>query len=453
MRQERTPPVRAVRALLLLLATVLVGYAISDHPFYGGEPGFGRMQLAIAMLGALLAAAATLPDRLAEGMLLVAISSLITLAVAETAADALLGARHRPIYQADDRLVFKFIPDRRSAMRRLPANGGAEIAHRINRDGFRGDELLPSGEAKRIVVYGDSFIHASYSPDEETFAAALGVRLAQNTGSRFEVVNAGVSSYGPDQISVKMEDELPRLRPDLVVVSIFAGNDYGDLLRNKLFQLADDGTLTTSVWRLDPKVRGKLELSQRESLLLRALRASFGGSRGGAPSTTMDWDFLLKEAEREYHSHVVDRDPLVTNTHVDYYSADVSLTPHSNSARFKVALMQAVLARIRDVAARHGVPLAFLFIPHPHDVARGTNWAPIDRNRFPDYDERNLIAPLEDGARALGVPFVSLWNSFRTVDADSLYFRGGDDHWNADGQRLAADLMAAQLLVQLRVTR
>jgi len=102
---------------------------------------------------------------------------------------------------------------------------------------------------------------------------------------------------------------------------------------------------------------------------------------------------------------------------------------------------------MRDVAAQFRVPLAFLFIPHPNDVTDhyDDGWR-IDRKRFPDYDGRNQVAPLEDMARALGVPFVSLFDVFRANDANSLYFHGGDDHWNAAGQRMAAEVMADYLL-------
>ena len=110
--------------------------------------------------------------------------------------------------------------------------------------------------------------------------------------------------------------------------------------------------------------------------------------------------------------------------------------------------MRAVLRRIRDVVARSGVPLVFLFIPHPFDVTDHYDGWRIDRERFPDYDGRNQTAPLEEAARALGVTFVSLYDAYRASDANSLYFHGGDDHWNAAGQRIAAEMMAEELVAR-----
>lgn len=437
---------KIVRLALAVLGALVAAYAASDHPLYGGEPGFGRTQAAIAAAGALLAACALAPAAIASRVLLVAVSSLAALAFTEIAAERLLASRLRPIYQADERLIFRFIPGRESAMTRSPVNGGATVVHRINADGFRGPPLRERGSATRVVVYGDSFIHAFYTAEEETLARRLEHLLAKARGGPVEVVNAGVSSYGPDQVSLKMQDELPRLKPDAVVVAIFAGNDYGDLMRNKMFRLAADGRLEPNAWTLDRKVRTLFELSQRESILKRALSGAAGQLRARADDPrAASLEFFLAEAEREYRSFVVDRDPVVTNTHMDYYSADVSLTPDSDSAKYKIALMGAVMARVRDVAASNGVPLTFLFIPHPVDVTdRYDDWR-IDRARFPGYRPRNQVEPLEAAAKRLGVAYVSLFDAYRAVDANRLYFHGGDDHWNAEGQRMAAELVASDL--------
>jgi hypothetical protein len=441
---------KIVRVALLLIGAGLVGYAISDHPLYGSEPGFGKLQALIAVVGTLLAACALVPIRIAGRVLLLAITSLAMLALAELAGEIALGPRHRPIYQYDERLIFKFIPGRSSVMTRHMGNGGVTVAHRINSAGFRGPELMPAGQATRVMVYGDSFIHAFYSPQEETFVERLGSELASRLGRRFEVINAGVSSYGPDQIALKMEDDLPGLRPNLIVVAIFAGNDYGDLMRNKMFRLAPDGALLENRWTLDPAVRALLELNQRESILLRALRSIARTLRKAPapPQGTGNLEFLLEEAEREYRSFVLDGDNMVTNTHVDHYSADVSLRPQSESARYKASLMEAVMRRIAEVAKRSNVALCFLFIPHPLDVAGGDAWGRVDRSRFPDYDARNQVAPLENAARALGMPYLSLFDVFRAGNADALYYRDGDDHWKAAGQALAAKAMADFLTIR-----
>jgi hypothetical protein len=425
----------------------MVAYAISDDPIYGGEPGFGRIQIAIAAAGVGLALCGMLPIGAAARVLLVAASTLAMLAIAEVVGECVLGPRLRSIYRYDEKLIFSLIPDRTSIATRKDPNGKVAVTFHINSDGFRGPELRPPGSATRVVVYGDSFVQGDYSPEPETFVAQLARQLATGLGREVEVINAGVNGYGPDQVSLKMEQELPLLRPGLAIVAVYAGNDYSDLMRNKMYRLGSDGTLLPNRWKLHPDQRRRFDLGQRESILVRAWRLIEGSrSPPGAARVIDRPDFLLETADREYRSFVIDRNDVITNTRLDWYGADVSLAPQSDSARYKVALMAAVLRRIRDVAAANAVPLVFLFIPHPVDVTDHYDDWRFDRARYPLYDGRNQTLPLESAARSLGVPYLSLYDVFRAGDANGLYFHRGNDHWNASGQRLAAQTTATYLL-------
>jgi hypothetical protein len=89
-----------------------------------------------------------------------------------------------------------------------------------------------------------------------------------------------------------------------------------------------------------------------------------------------------------------------------------------------------------------------LFIPHPLDVGADYMDIRIDSSRFPEYAPRNQIRPLEEIALDLGVPHLSLFDAYREADPNTLYLKGGDDHWNASGQRLAAELVGGYIVRQ-----
>ncbi len=446
---------RIVRFALFLVGGLLAAYALSDHPLYGGAPGFGKVQALLLAGGVAVFLCGFLPRRFADGILVFTVTGLAMLGVAELVGEMILGPRYRGIYTLDDRVIFKLIPDRTSVLTRAPINGGETVTQRINSDGFRGPELR-SDHSTRVVVYGDSFIHAAYSDWEDTFSGQLQRILSEKSGRDIEVINAGVSSYGPDQIALKMEAELPRLKPDIVIVSVFAGNDFGDLLRNKLFRIDDEGAIRLNPhWRLTEELAARWELAQRESILKRALsdalstvRALIASQSSDGPASIPDFinlDFLVEQAEREYRDFVEEKSDLITNTHIDYYSANVNLTPRSDSARFQSEYMRQILARIDATAKDAGVPLVFLFIPHPFDVAENYDEWQLDQSRYPDYDSRNQIRVLEKAAASLKTPYLSLYEPYRATDANKLYFHGGDDHWNRHGQLLAAQLMVRRL--------
>jgi hypothetical protein len=64
------------------------------------------------------------------------------------------------------------------------------------------------------LAVGDSYTFGDHVSDHETWPAHL-ERLLQRP-----VLNGGVFGYGVDQIILRTEELLPRLRPQVVVVSI-----------------------------------------------------------------------------------------------------------------------------------------------------------------------------------------------------------------------------------------
>jgi lysophospholipase L1-like esterase len=129
----------------------------------------------------------------------------------------------------------------------------------INSAGFRDKEFHKKVEGvKRIVVLGDSFVMANNLEPHETYPS----KLATFLGTTHEVLNLGVSGYGPDQALEVLRDDVPDLEPDIVVLTIFAGNDFSDLAKNGLYKLNEAGELTrireNLVTKAVPLIRTKM---------------------------------------------------------------------------------------------------------------------------------------------------------------------------------------------------
>ena len=152
-------------------------------------------------------------------------------------------------------------------------------------------------------------------------------------------------------------------------------------------------------------------------------------------------EFLLEQHVREYEEFVVRGDDVVRDLLWDSYDADVSLTPTSDAARYKIDLMDRLLARMQAVADGVPVPLVLVLIPHPIDVC-GHETAEVDRERYPDYDPRGLTAILEGIATRRGFEYVELFGPFRERGGRELYFKGLDPHWNDLGQDFGAEVVA-----------
>ena len=307
------------------------------------------------------------------------------------------------------------------------------------------------------MVYGDSTIEGEFARLPETFAQRLEVRLTTLLHAPVEVVNAGVDGYGPDQALRRFEDEAARLRPQLVIFSVFADNDFGDLLRNQLYRLDDAGLLVDGGGVLSVFLRQEFEAAeQRTSFhLLRGVQRLWRGRRRAAEVRAERLPeklaaYLPKSLElcrAEYEHAVVRGLRVVTSVFVDHYDADLSLTPDSPAAQYKRALFEAVLGRIHAAARAASVPALVLVIPSPIDACDSYD-VKVDRATFREYVASRLSGEAAEAARRQGLPVVDLFAPFREAGADLLYYRHGNDHWNAAGQDLAARLVSERVLAE-----
>ena len=360
------------------------------------------------------------------------------------------------IYRLDPRYHYSLAPKARKLFRHAPQNGGDRVLVTINSEGFRGPELR-ARPPLRVVVYGDSTIEGEFARLPETFAQRLEVRLTTLLHAPVEVVNAGVDGYGPDQALRRFEDEAARLRPQLVIFSVFADNDFGDLLRNQLYRLDDAGLLVDGGGVLSVFLRQEFEAAeQRTSLhLLRGVQRLLRGRRRAAEVRAERLPeklaaYLPKSLElcrAEYEHAVVRGLRVVTSVFVDHYDADLSLTPGSPAAQYKRALFEAVLGRIHAAARAASVPALVLVIPSPIDACDSYD-VKVDRATFGEYVASRLSGEAAEAARRQGLPVVDLFAPFREAGADLLYYRHGNDHWNAAGQDLAARLVSERILAE-----
>jgi hypothetical protein len=129
---------------------------------------------------------------------------------------------------------------------------------------------------------------------------------------------------------------------------------------------------------------------------------------------------------------------------LDTPDLDVSLLPRSESARYKVALVDAVLGRIHEVLAQRGAALALLIIPVPFDACGELE--NLELEGFPEYRPSNASDALVTIAEARGIPYVDLFPVFSVPECWDFYQPKPDSHWSDLGQRVAAERMADLLL-------
>lgn len=127
----------------------------------------------------------------------------------------------------------------------------------VNRLGLRGrePEVPKKPGACRLLMLGDSFTLGEGVSDTQAFPALLETSLAARMPVAVEVVNAGVDSYAPILSYLDLRENLLRLDPDAVVLSL----DPSDLLQEQYYRsLARFGPAGEIAAVPNPRLRGRI---------------------------------------------------------------------------------------------------------------------------------------------------------------------------------------------------
>jgi len=172
------------------------------------------------------------------------------------------------LFEGDPVIGFRLKPDAR--VRFTTAEFDTEIA--INDQGVRDDEAIgPKGpNERRILLLGDSLVLSVQVSLQQTFGKLLEEHL--NSGSspyRYRVINAGVQGYGPVEELLLFKSLVAQMQPDLVIETVFVGNDAEDAVTSAP-KLRLDSRATTEV--VSDSIATRLRRLVRRSMVLQVLR-------------------------------------------------------------------------------------------------------------------------------------------------------------------------------------
>src|SRR4051794_18112933 len=345
--------------------------------------------------------------RLAARLLLLGFSVGISLLIAEVAVRL---ARPQAVMTVSRGL---YVPDPPRRYRLRPGFRGT-VSNRvefdtpvtINREGLRGPEVGPKAAGTlRVLVLGDSFAFGVGAQEGETYPARLQEAL-RSRGVRAEVLNAGAPGYGVPDEAAWFERWGQPLAPDVVLITVFLGNDLQDAVpgpkpmavdgalvmpgeasgslsrwlyyHSQLFVLIKNSSLGASLRRLLGRPEPLETRQQREEFDLYAKEGTSEMVRQGAAETERAVAALAADAGgARVLAGVI---PSLVQVHPRPWQAH--LHPFRlDPARYDRTRPNEIF---RGIFARHGIPVVDLTEPFSQALARGQKiYYSIDQHLTP----------------------------------------------------------------------
>lgn len=270
--------------------------------------------------------------------------------------------------------------------------------------GFRGRNPRPRGRnSLRILCLGDSFTWGSGVENREAWPHVVEQILrARYAGADIQVLNGGVPGYGTDEQLLYLQQRLLGIKPDLVIVAFFAGNDFRDnrssasqsieirdgLLRTKMAQPA----YATPIWlRINNWIKNRSHLH------------FFLSERLGYLATGAGLLDTVEEARTDFNAEDAQR------------AVDL-------------------LAEIASVSRASSSEVLLVFVPDKMHV-------------LGSVDVKGARKVVADASGASNAPWLDLTPYLMEAsEGASPYFYRFDPHWTADGHQVVAEAIADKLL-------
>jgi len=376
-------------------------------------------------------------------------------------------------YKFNDDYLISIKPNITKKFVRIEENGGYITLWKTNSNAFRGPELNTNPKY-RVIVYGDSNIQARFSGRARTFTYQFAHYLNRNGIPDVEVINAGVVGFGPDQSLIRFTNEIDKYRPNLVIFHIFADNDFGDILRNRLLSLDVNGNLIDTGYKntVDENIliSTRLKFFISNLLTVRAFKKMILSLVKGNLSDEImgknNKKGVLLEHGKENRINKLEKmcgaeylvykesKPRQFSHFADHYDIDIALNPDQDSSKTKIRLMAEVLKEANNVAYRKGVKFLVLIQPSIVDMTKDNSILSYEYLRkFPKYKRTNLTDAVEKICVSHNINFINLFNLFIKNNPEDLFFRAGDDHWTDQGQRLAAKEAALYMIQRAMIEK
>jgi hypothetical protein len=352
----------------------------------------------------------------------------------------------------------------------------------VNRAGFRGPEwtIAKPAATLRVAVVGDSFTEAPQVAYKQTFCEvaerALGGCKGMG-GRQIQVMNFGTDAYGTAQELITLRQHVWQYSPDLVVLAFFSGND----LRNnstvlesdkcRPFYVFEDGKLTLggpferSRWfYLSCMMRFESRHSQVLNLIgdaksdIRSKMKELEAERrsAAAPKPAARAPEPARHAINGGFMPVAEQQPAALLGHEEGIEDNIYRPPMTPVWEDAWRVTEGIITMMARETAAHHVPLLVVTLANPPQIypdptVRGYYSLTYRSTDIFYPDQRIKALGQREGFEVLNLaaPMQAYADEHHVFLAGFKSTKLGVGHWNADGHRLAGELIAQKICEML----
>lgn len=314
----------------------------------------------------------------------------------------------------------------------------------LNSHGYR-DVERPKAKPRgvyRIAVLGDSFIEGREVDLKDSVCAVLERILndqAVGKGRVVEVLNFGVSGYGTTQELLTLRNDVYAFAPDQVLLAVFTGNDVADnsqALSHKL-RARPYFILRGEQLVLDTSFRQSATFTERQTWTAAIFYA------------LQDYSRLVQLAYRVRQGGLGDRLSAVEPLPEGAIENRIYAEPKDDVWREAWRITERLIRDMHEELKSRGITFGVVTVSNPIQVHSDSavRKQVMERLEVADlfYPDRRIKAL---GAAA-GFPVLNLAPLFQKyAEENRLFLHGfknlaiGAGHWNEDGHKLAAQMIA-----------
>lgn len=267
------------------------------------------------------------------------------------------------------------------------------------------------GGARRVLVLGDSFTEGASADPGRGFVALLDDHF-RDRGIVF--FNTGIGGYGQNNELGVLREHFDDVRPDLVLLAFYTGNDFMDNLSPVDRYSVFPGRWMSNYEVVDLGDRAQVRRRSRAEILRQYQRFV------GCPRSRGLWRHSIRRAREWllYGTRVGTRLRILSAR----LRTDPPAEPGSPPENYVTDVTRGYLSQIRDFLAQRDVPFAVLVIP--------------------DFlESRDVLTPSTTYRTALGllgdldIPYLDPFDRLDLSDYVERKPHVKNDHWNNGGHR------------------